>query len=359
MAESRKGPWQPPAHGAILGICGFKNTGKTTLIEGLIPRLKTMGLEVVVIKHDSHGIDVDRPGKDSDRFFRAGADVLLQGHEEEMFRRHREDPADLETRLARLVREYDLVLVEGHKGSPVPKVWLDGGSAPAPANLEALLKVLPPGEGRLDAVAALIEDRLKAHQSTVPVFGLLLIGGQSRRMGRPKHLIESGGMTWAERAAKSLEEYAKAVLISGKGDVPGRLDHLERLTDPPGIEGPMAGILSAMRWLPDVSWLVAACDMPAISDQAVTWLLSKRRPGAWAIMPALPGLEPEIQPLLAFYDFRAKSLLEGAVRSGDFSLFRLSAHEKVITPKPPQNIRAAWKNINTLEDLQRHRDQYD
>ncbi len=79
MAESRKGSRPPPAHGAILGICGFKNTGKTTLIERLIPRLKTMGLEVLVIKHDSHGIDVDRPGKDSGRFFRAGVDVLLQG----------------------------------------------------------------------------------------------------------------------------------------------------------------------------------------------------------------------------------------------------------------------------------------
>ncbi|MFH2003029.1 MAG: molybdopterin-guanine dinucleotide biosynthesis protein MobB, partial [Planctomycetota bacterium] len=60
-----------------LGICGWKNSGKTTLVEQLIPKLQGMGLHIAVVKSDAHGIDVDHQGKDSDRFYKAGADVVL------------------------------------------------------------------------------------------------------------------------------------------------------------------------------------------------------------------------------------------------------------------------------------------
>src|SRR3989337_99557 len=93
----------------ILGICGYSGSGKTTLIEKILPYLRNKGLAVALVKHDVHGLDVDRPGKDSDRLFRAGADVLLQGSEEEMLRSHRAEGDGLTEALLTLCGRYDVV----------------------------------------------------------------------------------------------------------------------------------------------------------------------------------------------------------------------------------------------------------
>ena len=95
----------------VLGICGFSGSGKTTLIEQLVPRLSAKGLKVIVVKHDTHRITVDRSGKDSDRIFRAGADVLLQGPQEELSRVYPLNDRKLTHTLKSLSRQYDLVLV--------------------------------------------------------------------------------------------------------------------------------------------------------------------------------------------------------------------------------------------------------
>ena len=55
----------------VLGVCGWSGSGKTTLIEAILPAFRAKGLKIAVIKHDVHGLDIDRPGKDSDRLFRA------------------------------------------------------------------------------------------------------------------------------------------------------------------------------------------------------------------------------------------------------------------------------------------------
>ncbi len=104
----------------VFAICGWSGSGKTTLIEQIIPPLRKKGLKVVVVKHDTHGINVDHPGKDSDRFFKAGADVLLQGPEEKLLRLQQTSHQGLSRVLNVLAQQYDLVLVEGHKGTPVP-----------------------------------------------------------------------------------------------------------------------------------------------------------------------------------------------------------------------------------------------
>jgi len=101
------------------GICGYSGSGKTTLIVELVRRLSARGLKVGVIKHDVHGLDVDREGKDSDRFFKAGADVLMRGQDELFLRMHKSEEADLETVLKLLCPYYDLLLLEGHKSTPL------------------------------------------------------------------------------------------------------------------------------------------------------------------------------------------------------------------------------------------------
>ena len=106
-----------------------------------------------------------------------------------------------------------------------------------------------------------------------------------------------------------------------------------------------------MRWAPQVSWLVTACDLPALSINALRWLLTTRAPGVWATLPKLKG-KPNVEPLLAYYDFRSRLLLDQLAQQRDFSLTHLAANPKVISPAPPTGLAPAWQNVNTPEQLQ-------
>lgn len=146
MSRSPKTP--PAGVPRVLGICGYSGAGKTTLIERLLPRLKAAGFRLAVVKHDAHALDVDRSGKDSDRLFRAGADVLVHDARQGLLRFHARR-LSLPAALARLAGRYDLVLVEGHKRSPGPKLWLlSEGETSAPAGLSSVLATLPRTPGR-------------------------------------------------------------------------------------------------------------------------------------------------------------------------------------------------------------------
>lgn len=108
----------------VFGIAGYSGSGKTTLLEKLIPALTGRGLKVSVIKHAHHGFDIDRPGKDSYRHREAGAaEVLLSCHDRWALMRERRDEGEvtLNELLARLA-PCDLVLIEGFKQEPVPKL---------------------------------------------------------------------------------------------------------------------------------------------------------------------------------------------------------------------------------------------
>jgi len=108
----------------VFGIAGYSGAGKTTLLEKLIPQFTARGLRVSVIKHAHHGFDIDRPGKDSYRHREAGAsEVLLSCNDRWALMHERRDGSDvtLDELLARLA-PCDLVLVEGFKREPIPKL---------------------------------------------------------------------------------------------------------------------------------------------------------------------------------------------------------------------------------------------
>ncbi|MGE5492035.1 MAG: molybdopterin-guanine dinucleotide biosynthesis protein B [Actinomycetota bacterium] len=106
------------------GIAGYSGSGKTTLLEKLIPELTGRGLKVSVIKHAHHGFDIDRPGKDSYRHREAGATEVLISCGERWALMH-ELRTEAEPSLADLLGRLapcDLVLVEGFKTEPIPKL---------------------------------------------------------------------------------------------------------------------------------------------------------------------------------------------------------------------------------------------
>lgn len=338
-------------HLPVLGVCGFSGSGKTTLIENLLPLLIAKGLKVAVIKHDVHGVQVDQPGKDSSRLFTAGADVFLQGIDESFFRSHDGSKLELIAVATDLAHQYDLVLVEGHKQSSIPKVWLlkQGETAP-PEDSQGVVKVLPWNGERRDALSSFIDEWLLDKWQQPPVYGCVLIGGQSRRMGRPKHLISTNGVTWLENTVENLKQVVDRVILVGGGHVPEHLSDYVRLHDAPGVSGPLAGLIAAMRWAPDVSWLACACDMPGISVDSLRWLLASRAPGVWAVMPDLEG-NGHVEPLLAHYDFRSRKLLEELLARQRYAPSALVPHSKIITPIPPEKLISAWRNVNTENEL--------
>lgn len=192
----------------------------------------------------------------------------------------------------------------------------------------------------------------KKNNTNTPVWGCVLIGGRSRRMGVPKHLLRQGSLTWLELVCARLAERTERVVISGNGVIPERLAHIARVPDIPGLHGPLAGILSVLRHYPGISWLIAACDMPAIETAALDWLLDFRAEGIKAVLPALDGRKL-VEPLLAYYDSGCTDYLEEIAASGPPRPGRLIDYPGVITPQPPGSLRSSWLNINTAEELQR------
>ena len=105
-------------------FAGYSNSGKTTLIEQIIPLLRQQGLRVSVVKHAHHRFDIDHPGKDSHRHREAGAtEVMLACNDRWALMHERRGEAEptLDQLLARL-SPCDLVLIEGFKQEPVPKL---------------------------------------------------------------------------------------------------------------------------------------------------------------------------------------------------------------------------------------------
>jgi molybdopterin-guanine dinucleotide biosynthesis protein B len=107
----------------IWGIIGWKNAGKTSLVERLVAAITARGLTVSTVKHVHHDVDLDQPGKDTYRHRQAGAtEVVLAGrHRFALMREHRGEEPPLAEVLARL-SPVDLVLVEGYKRDSHPKV---------------------------------------------------------------------------------------------------------------------------------------------------------------------------------------------------------------------------------------------
>lgn len=108
----------------VFGLAGYSGSGKTTLLEALIPRLSAAGLSVSLIKHAHHRFDIDQPGKDSYRLREAGCSevLLVSDHRWVLMHELRGAPEpSLEEQIARF-SECDLVLVEGFKQTPIPKL---------------------------------------------------------------------------------------------------------------------------------------------------------------------------------------------------------------------------------------------
>jgi len=168
----------------VIGLAGWSGAGKTTLLAKVIPRLVARGLKVSTVKHAHHSFDVDQPGKDSHTHRLAGATEVLVASGLRFALVH-ELRGEAEPSLGSLLRKLspvDLVLIEGYKRAPHPKLEVHRAATGAP--------LLQPGDPGIVAIAS----DAALPQATVPVVPLDdidAIADMLLRHAAPLQLVEA------------------------------------------------------------------------------------------------------------------------------------------------------------------------
>jgi molybdenum cofactor guanylyltransferase len=189
-----------------------------------------------------------------------------------------------------------------------------------------------------------------------PLFGLVLAGGKSSRMGREKAglSMEPGGVSWAARGLDLLAPFCSGVFLSLRDgqDPPADCAAVPVIRDAPGAAGPLAGLLGAFARVPHAAWLVLACDLPCATAEVISHLLQSRDSSSPFTAYASP-LDGQPEPLCAVYEPAAHPVLLARAMSGDYSL-RAAMHDSSCTLlELPHERIGALDNMNTPEDLQR------
>jgi len=185
-----------------------------------------------------------------------------------------------------------------------------------------------------------------------PTYGLVLAGGESRRMGRDKALLLRDGKSQLAHIAALLEEVTDRVFVSTRSEQQSETERsrFEQIVDRYKDMGPIAGILSAMDEYPEADWLIVACDLPNIDAATLRFLLDSRSAEQpfTAFISSHDGL-PE--PLCAIYQSGSDAIIRQFVADNDSVCPRkilIRSDTNLIEQPDP----AALDNINTPDELE-------
>jgi molybdopterin-guanine dinucleotide biosynthesis protein A len=181
--------------------------------------------------------------------------------------------------------------------------------------------------------------------------GVVLAGGQSSRMGRDKALIEFKGRTLLERQLELLRPHAKEILVIGD-PTKHTPTHATVIPDDIPGQGPLGGILTALRCARYVRVLVLACDLPNISDRLLLRLKAGLDNGVDAVVPK-HSLGSE--PLVAAYHRHAMEAFQKALGEGErkmsLALDRIHTVPLVMEPGEEGWPVDLFRNLNAPTDL--------
>ncbi|MDJ0760081.1 MAG: NTP transferase domain-containing protein [Woeseiaceae bacterium] len=185
-----------------------------------------------------------------------------------------------------------------------------------------------------------------------PLFGLVLAGGKSRRMGVDKALLVHDGESQLARTVKMVDGVADRTFVStraAQSDEPERA-RFEQIIDQYDDMGPVAGVLSAMNEHPDVDWLVVACDLPNISRRTLAGLLAERNSGKPFV--AYRSVHNDLpEPLCAIYGEGSDAIVRDFAERGIRCPRKIMINSDTCLIDQPE--RDALDNINTPDDLKR------
>ena len=183
-----------------------------------------------------------------------------------------------------------------------------------------------------------------------PIYGLVLSGGKSQRMGQDKGSLQYHGLSQREYLYKLLAGHCQKVYVSIRPEQENSLETgLTFLPDSHTISGPFNGILSAMQKHPEAAWLVVACDLPLIQKTTIQKLISERDQQKLATAYALRESDlPE--PLLAIWEPKAYDAAVAFTSEGKNCprKFLLNQDIKLIRPQRDEELY----NANAPEDLE-------
>ena len=313
-------------HPFELAVCGFSGSGKTTLVKRLVTRLGGR-YKIAYFKHGCHRFDIDRKGKDSEVIKAAGAHTVIISDPLKHAFIADGVPAQLWTRT--IVEQSDILLVEGLKELPLPKLLmidqecsmlelLDRGGI---SNVQLIVTPDEDSKARAERCGVPVLDRDDTdgildfiehyYQAiTPPLYGLVLAGGRSSRMGHDKALIDYHGQKQLFHTASLLDSVCRKTWISCREEqvatyaVYGR----ECIPDAYTGFGPIAALLSAQQAEPDAAWLILACDIPLMTGELIGDLARRRHPMA----PATAFRHREsgkVEPLAAIYEPKSRPAL--------------------------------------------------
>lgn len=190
---------------------------------------------------------------------------------------------------------------------------------------------------------------------TAPVYGLVMAGGFSRRMGRDKALLDYHGEPQSVWTAKLLESVCENVLISCRANQdPGTGNRWPRIHDREEDQGPIGGFLSAHAAHPDAAWLAVACDLPLLTSRTLKYLIAERDPRMLATVYRAQG-DGLPEPLCALYEPEIMPVFKDFMGKGRFcprKTLLLNEERVKLIDLPDAD---ALDNVNTPEDLQRMR----
>jgi molybdopterin-guanine dinucleotide biosynthesis protein A len=185
-----------------------------------------------------------------------------------------------------------------------------------------------------------------------PVFGLVLAGGESRRMGQDKAALRREGQSQLAYVMHLLDELVERAFVSARADQQDDTERsrFDQIVDRYEDLGPVAGILSAMDEYPDVDWLILACDLPNIDTPTLSNLLKNRasdKPFS-AYKSNYDGL-PE--PLCAIYAAASSTIVRDFVADGLCCPRKMLIRSDTLLLEQPNPV--ALDNVNTPDDLER------
>jgi len=175
--------------------------------------------------------------------------------------------------------------------------------------------------------------------------GLVLAGGESKRMGFDKGLMNYHGLPQREYLFHLLQPYTTETYISCRPDQIENSD-LPLLEDQYEDLGPFAATLTAFKKDPSAAWLVVACDFPLLDHHAIRQLMDARHPTGYAtsfldihtLMPEpwITILEPKIYPVLFEYFTRGKSSLRGILVDYNTNVIKAAQPDILLNANSPE-----------------------
>ncbi len=181
--------------------------------------------------------------------------------------------------------------------------------------------------------------------------GVVLVGGKSSRMGSDKALIQIDGRTMMDRALDLLEPHVQDLLVIGDPMKYGHAGPFVIADDMPG-NGPLGGVVTAMRYASQDRLLVLACDMPNINGRLLQFLQSEMGTRTDAVVPRHQG---GLEPLAAAYHRRCESIFRERILSGSLkfsdALMDLRMATPLIEPGEQGWPEGLFRNLNHPSDL--------